>query len=564
MNTIFERDSILKIILIGFLVVLLMAVIVLCCVPPISRDALAHHLAVPKLYLKHGGIYEIPDMLFSYYPMNMELLYLIPLSFGNDIIPKFIHFLCALLTAWLLFHYIRRRLNTIYALLGAVFFLSVPIIVKLSITVYVDLGLVFFSTASLLLFLRWMESGFHIRFLILSAVMCGLALGTKYNGLILFLLLTLFVPFFYSRYAGRGPGRVLKGLGKGALFMGIALLVYSPWMIRNYIWTNNPVFPLYDRVFNPHNPLVRESVSHFTYRHEIYGESWLQIALLPIRIFFQGQDDNAQLFDGMLNPFLLFLPLFAFFLMKRDSKHVRREKKILLAFSVLFFAFAFLTRDLRIRYLLPILPPLVLLSIFGARRICEVISDASSVMTRKIGYILIVLVISFALFLNAFYVVGQHTFVSPLKYIRGDVTREAYIGQYCSEYPIVRFINTNLPQDARLLFFFMGKRGYYCNREYIFDIKDYKGTFSIFRDAVEKSSNSKDLYTQLQNLGITHFLANRSLFGWLKDKDNFEEETIPILQTFFREHLELLYELDENNKPDESDYFLYRLKDASN
>ncbi|MBU4000909.1 MAG: hypothetical protein KKB94_01180, partial [Proteobacteria bacterium] len=28
--------------------------------PPISRDGMIHHLAIPKLWLRHGGFYEIP------------------------------------------------------------------------------------------------------------------------------------------------------------------------------------------------------------------------------------------------------------------------------------------------------------------------------------------------------------------------------------------------------------------------------------------------------------------------------------------------------------------------
>ncbi|MEJ2166643.1 MAG: hypothetical protein P8X90_14030, partial [Desulfobacterales bacterium] len=118
---------------------LICSIVILCLVPPVSRDALTHHLAVPKLYLKHGGIYEIPSIVFSYYPMNLDLLYMIPLYFGNDIAPKFIHFMFALLTAGLIYGYLRNRVGTGWGLFGALSFLSLPIIVKLSITVYVDL-----------------------------------------------------------------------------------------------------------------------------------------------------------------------------------------------------------------------------------------------------------------------------------------------------------------------------------------------------------------------------------------------------------------------------------------
>ena len=132
-------------------------------------------------------------MTFSYYPPNLDLLYLIPLYFGNDIIPKFIHFAFALLTAWLIFRYLKTRINTVYALAGALFFLSLPVIVKLSITVYVDLGLIFFSTWALIYLLKWLENDFKFHYLVISAVSCGFALGTKYNGLITFFLLALFV-----------------------------------------------------------------------------------------------------------------------------------------------------------------------------------------------------------------------------------------------------------------------------------------------------------------------------------------------------------------------------------
>ncbi|NTV34523.1 MAG: hypothetical protein HGA50_14695, partial [Deltaproteobacteria bacterium] len=98
-----------SVLLAGLLVLVVLCIVFLSLVPPVSKDELVHHLAVPKLYLKHGAMIELPFMPFSYYPMNLDLLYLIPLYFGNDIIPKFIHFSFALLTAGLLFGYLKRR-----------------------------------------------------------------------------------------------------------------------------------------------------------------------------------------------------------------------------------------------------------------------------------------------------------------------------------------------------------------------------------------------------------------------------------------------------------------------
>ena len=234
--SIFEnKKSIAPSIIFGLLV---FSLLFLSITPPVTKDALIHHLATPKLYLNHGSVYEIPDMVFSYYPMNLDLIYLIPLYFGNDIIPKYIHFFFGLLTAWLIYAHLKRRVNTNYALGGALFFLSIPIIVKLSISAYVDLGLLCFTTASLLLLLKWGQTDGKSSALILSAICCGLAMGTKYNGLVSFVVLLTIVPFIFQRkQPQKGMVSGLRSLGDALLFGLIALAVFSPWMIRNYIWT---------------------------------------------------------------------------------------------------------------------------------------------------------------------------------------------------------------------------------------------------------------------------------------------------------------------------------------
>ncbi len=226
------------------------SIIVLASVPPVSRDALTHHLFVPRLYLEHGEIYEIPTIPFSYYPMNLDLLYMIPLYLGNDILPKYIHFSFALLTALLIYKYLKTRISKNYGLLGALFFLSIPIIVKLSITVYVDLGLMFFSTAALLLLLRWLRNEYRLRYLLLAGICCGFAAGTKYNGLVTLFLLSLFTPVLYIRSRQGARGSSGKAIGYAFLFITASLLAYSPWLIRNYNWTGNPIYPLHNNFFH--------------------------------------------------------------------------------------------------------------------------------------------------------------------------------------------------------------------------------------------------------------------------------------------------------------------------
>lgn len=538
----------IKKILIGALAILIISILILSWVPPISKDALVHHLAIPKIYLDKGGIHETPSMPFSYYPMNLDLLYLVPLYFGNDIIPKLIHFSFGLLTAFLIFRYLKNRLNTNYALFGAVFFLSIPIVVKLSITVYVDLGLMFFSTASLLLLLKWIETRFQLKYLIVSSILCGLAIGTKYNGLITFFLLTLFVPFLYSRYSQNKRGGLIRPLGYGILFFTVALLIFSPWMIRNYHWKGNPVYPLYDNWFNPPAAASEEIVSDkaekkwglslFTYRTIAHGEPWWQIALLPIRIFFEGKDGSDQYFDGKLNPFLLILPIFAFWRVREGPKTLDREKKIFLVFAILFFVFAFFSTVLRVRYVSPIVPPLVILSVFGIRNIAEAVKGLRSLTARKIGSVILGLTVMLLLAINVLYVVDQFRYVAPFSYLTGALTRDEYISKYRPEYPAMQYVNKNLPLESRLLFIFLGKRGYYCDRDYI---PDTPGQVNRLYQLMKNSNSPDEVWRDFEKMGVTHLIIQIGIFnGWVNDL--FDVEKRKLVKGFFTKHVNLLYE----------------------
>jgi hypothetical protein len=555
-----QSRFVLKIALTVIALAVIGSIIILSWVPPVSRDALTHHLAVPKLYIQQGGIHEIPSIKFSYYPMNLDLLYMIPLYFGNDILPKYIHFAFGLLTAWLIFRYLRKRLDAVWAGGGALFFLSLPVIVKLSITVYVDLGLVFFSTAGLMALFKWIESRFKLRYLILSAISCGLALGTKYNGLIVLFLLSAFVPLLYSQRAKRGPARKedrlgcgslkrqMRAIGSGILFCLIALTVFSPWMIRNYIWKANPVYPLYNNYFNPTVEIPAPQTGQraqddsdsltssrgkkgesgwgsFAVRKVIYKEAWWEIALIPVRIFFQGRDDDPRYFDGKLNPFLFLLPIFAFFNRKSASDTVSVEKKVLLWFAILFVLYAYLKTGMRIRYITPAVPPLVILATFGFHRIHYLLGWKWFQGKKPLAHGVTIALAALVLVINGFYIIHQFNVVDPFSYIGGRLGRDAYIDRYRPEHAVIQYANRHLTVDTKLLALFLGNRRYYSDRELIFGI-------NLFRHIVKKSTTAQAARQELQSRGITHLLIRYDLFNQWAEKQFTAQEKMR-LNTFF-------------------------------
>lgn len=570
---IFRFNRVIHGLLVAALVALIAAVLVLAAVPPVDRDALTHHLAVPKLYLKHGGIYEIPLIPFSYYPMNLDLIYLVPLAFGNDIVPKYIHFAFALLTATLIFSFLRRRLeNRFYGLLGALMFLSLPVVVKLSVTVYVDLGLIFFSTASLLQLLRWSETHHRLRHLVWAGTFAGLCLGTKPNGMLVFFFLVLAVPFLYRPEVStpslpqpegqRKQSRVaiaLRPLGCSFAFAVIAILVFSPWLLRNYIWTGNPVFPMAQAIFastgranTGDNETLRSdtedletiqnhveggsSFGHFAGRKMIFGETLLEVLSIPLRVFFQGQDDNPRLFDGKLNPYLLVFPLIAVWAAngRRRSPRIRLEIRLLGSFSLLYLLFAFFLVDMRIRYIAPIIPPLVILAVIGIQDLVGIITSRFSKLNQRMAMCAAGVVFLGLLGLNAAYLVDQFGIVDPVSYLRGDISREAYILKHRPEYAAISFANRNLPENSRILALFNGNRIYYSERELICDNES-------FRRAVHASQSSADLVQRLKGNGISYLLVRADLFSqWAESQ--FKPDQKAVLQSLFGDVLLRLYQ----------------------
>ena len=516
----------------GLLAAWTVCLILLAAVPPVSRDALTHHLLVPRLYLEHGGIYEIPHIPFSYYPMNLDLLYLVPLALGSDIGAKYVHMAFGFLTAaWIAVH-LRRRLGPGWGLPGALLFLTLPVVVKLSITAYVDLGLVFFSTAALLALVRWLESGHRARHLIAAGIWCGLAMGTKPNGMVVFVLLGLAAAFMGNR---RWP--LVKTAGWALAFALAALIVFSPWMVRNLHWNVSPIYPLQ----LPRWPLAQDQASdeaeprpvginHFIYRHLAFGESGWRIAAVPLRVFFEGRDDDPQYFDGRLNPYLLIFPLAALWPGRRRDPVHDRELYLLAGFSFCYLMIAFFGTDMRIRYLAPIYGPLTILGVYGIARLARGWRDAAAPAWRRLavgGLVTLLLV------LNAVYLSGLFQRVRPLDYLSGRLDRDAYLARHLAEYPVLQYANANLAPEARILALYLGNRLYYSRRHTVDGI-------GIFARAMQAAGGAEDVCRRLRQAGFTHLIVRHDLFAkWVEN--NCDEACRQRLGDFARQYLKPLH-----------------------
>jgi len=479
--------------------IILTAEAILGVLPPTSRDELTHHLAIPKLYAKAGRIIEIPMAPYAYYPMLVDMLFTPWVYWGYDFVPKWIHLLFSGLTALLLYTYLARRMNAVYGWLGAFFFLSTPVIFRLGHWGYNDLALAFYTTASLLCLLRWREERGSNSWLALAALSLGFALATKPNGLVAALLIAL----LFGLMLVKPPRRSLTAVSREIFCFGtLTLLPFLPWLIKNWWQTNNPLYPFFGSVFaaraasNSVGPDAASfaGVGIFDKRELLFGESIWQIIALPLRVFFSGQDDNPQYFDGVLTPMLiLFLP-WAF-----KGKWLE-EKKILLSFALLLLLYAVFLVEMRIRYILAVVPLLVSLFTYG------VFNTYSSI---KRPVVLAIVLLSFGGW-HGIYLVKHFRNAEPLAYLSGAVSRNEYLTRALPEYSAFDYINRQTATDAKIYLLFAGRRAYYCERNYFHDGGDLPG---FLLGAIRTAKNAEQIEQSLRQYQITHLMAREDLLA---------------------------------------------------
>lgn len=510
-------------------------IILLASVPPVSRDALTHHLAVPKLWVESGGIHERPDIVFSYYPQLLDIFYMLPVALGHDVAAKYLHFVFALLTALLIFLFIRRRIGPSWAALGGLLFLTLPLIVKLSVTVYVDLGLVFFTTATLFSVVIWLEDTGRTRWLVLAAVCSGLALGTKYNALVSFLVLSLLLPFFYLYRRENQHAEQLNAVKFGVLFVALSTLVFSPWLIRNYSLTGNPLYPLAQGVFakggaeeltppdeaadaDTHvRALLRgksldadKPLGPLLARRLVHEESLPYTLMIPLRIFFEGEDDNPKYFDGRLNPFLLLLPL-AFLVLARRTGFRHREPLLFGAYSLLVILLVFLLTDMRLRWVATIVPPLVVLAIYGLWAIHEALGRRSGAMPWA-GAVTGLLVAAYFV-PNLLYAHALYGKIDPLPYVTGKQDYATYVRQRRPEYAAISLANHIVPPGKKVLGLYLGNRRYYFSADAVL-------VNAVFTSVAERAKSGDAIADRLLALGYSHLVVHIGLFRqWLELTD---------------------------------------------
>ena len=485
--------------------------------PPFYRDALIHHLAIPKWYIRHHGIVDVPFSIFSYYPPLMEMLYAGALLLLSDIFAQLIHFIFYLGSLFFTFALAKKILSRPLSLLAVLLFGSLPVVCQVSSAAYSDLGLTFFTVGGVLALSHWFQTRIQ-GWLYVSALMAGFAVGCKYNGLIV--LFSFLIGILFNLVQREAP---LKFIVKNIImFLFMVFLVNSLWLGRNLWYAGNPVYPLASS-FIGKNPFSNQpKLSPYEARNLLYGETLRDQIILPWNLSVMSKTKARYELDGVINPiFLVFLPFFLFLPRKTP------EIKWIAYVSLLYFLFFWASSVVRLRYLMPIYPLLGIITAFTAGNL--------EIKWKKL---FITITLSAAFLLNLYWVLRYTSTVNPIIFLVGKESRQAFLCRHLPAYPVYEYINNNLPPASRIMFLYggnFGNDGYYLNCDYLHD-SGYLGIMG--KGILKKALTPEEVRNEFAKKGITHLLINWAMLQ-MDYSSSLTDDKILLFKKFFQNFLKL-------------------------
>jgi len=203
-------------------------------------DSLAYHLAVPKIWLEAGQIVEIPFIHHSNFPFAIDNLFVWGLKWGGPAGAKTFSVLIFGLGMLTLFGLGRRLYGEKAGWWAALAFAAIPCALWESGTAYIDVGHGLFAGLGILYIAEAVQHGESKTALLRAAVCLALGCATKYTGLQTLFASLLVLGLFTA--AGKEVRTGLKSVGLAAAAFAV---LASPWYIKNFLWTGNPVYPFF-------------------------------------------------------------------------------------------------------------------------------------------------------------------------------------------------------------------------------------------------------------------------------------------------------------------------------
>jgi hypothetical protein len=476
---------------------LLLCTLIISMAPPVKFDALVYHLALPKLYLLSGGVSYVPEIMFWGMPQVGEMLFTWGMGLAGNAVATMLGWWVGLIALCGLMGYTVDRFGAKAAWVAATSLISSYTLTILLSAGYVEWLTVLFGVSLLVAIDIWWTSKDR-SYLVWAGVMCGFAVGSKYTGGIL-LIAGIVIVIIHSFHDVKGD--LVKNL---AVFLFPALVVFSPWIIKNLLATGNPVYPL----FFP-------AGSMDIYRLEAYQlppwGDWKDILLLPIRATITGFEGTPG-YSASISPLLIALAPFS--LIGYKNRAEKQRIALLIAYTVSItgwigwlLASRFSGFLIQTRFYFGIFPAFAVLVGAGYQALANV--RLPGLRLGRVIAVIIVMVLGF----NIFQVAAEFMHGGALNVLLSNETPDEYLRGNLGWYlPAAQAIQ-DLPAGSRVLMLWE-PRSFYCQPKCIPDevLDQWRHTRQTVGEPVKIVQSWRDK-------GYTHLLYYRFGADFVRSND---------------------------------------------
>ncbi len=288
--------------------------------PEMSPDGSSYHLSIIARYYRSHGLVQITTNMYASLSQGLEMLFLNAWAFGRHSAAALVHCSFLLTLPLLLLRFGQRKDLPGVGAAAGIFVMCSPVVIIDGTSAYNDVAVACILFA--IFYLCELDAP-----PLLIGVMGGFAYAVKYTAF-------LGGAYAAARYALKRRWRDI------AVFCIPASALVLPWILRNWIFYQNPFAPLMNRWFP--NPFV-----HLSFEQDYVEQMRSYIGLnsyweIPLDLTLHGR-----LLGGFLGPLFLLAPLGLLALRKPLGRRV--------VLAALLFASTYAT-NIGTRFLIPALP----------------------------------------------------------------------------------------------------------------------------------------------------------------------------------------------------------------
>lgn len=392
--------------------------------PITDDDGLSYHLTAAVRLLNAGHFTFLPTFTYTNWPLGVESLFMLLLGLNPAAPVGIIQFTFATLILITVWHAGRRLGGPVVGAGAAVLMLAYKVFWEESTQAHVDLGTALFAMLAVFAMMQYLETPRKTPLLKLAALFAGLAATTKLNGLWVIIAMAAVLLFTHRKTEvstqEEKPTRNQK-IKEVVQFVLIACCPVIPWLIRTWIVTGNPAYPIFFNLLG--------------------GRDWTAQGWPRIQFYFLLMNTPPGMAPTrpnllMARAVLVLATLAVTLLVYRGTRHSRLA--VPARFAAAFATLVFLGSGYNLRFLLAAYPPVMLCA-------------ACALSNRGRWAPIAVSAIGILLIFRVGYKGLDPKLPLAVEVAFGKLSTEDYLRDTLPDYNTVEYANAHLPESARLL-----------------------------------------------------------------------------------------------------------------